>query len=127
MIVRSLEDLKKQGRYREKPGVWNSARFLLRDDNMGFSMTRTTVAAGSKQTLEYKNHLEANLILAGEGRLTDCATGETYLLAPGVMYALDKNDRHTLEAVSELSIVCVFIPALVGEETHDAEGSYPLL
>jgi len=127
MIVRSLDDLKVQGRYKEKPGAWTSSRYLLRDDGVGFTLTQTTVAAGSKQVMEYKNHVEANLIIEGEGTVTDIATGEVHKLAPGVMYTLDKHDRHELEATTDLRIVCVFTPALAGQETHDDHGSYPLL
>lgn len=127
MIVRSLEDLKAQGRYAENPGVWTSSRYLLRDDDVGFSMTQTTVAAGSEQLMEYKNHVEANLVIDGRGEVTDTATGEIYELGPGVMYTLDKNERHLLRALTEMRLVCVFTPALVGKETHDADGSYPIL
>lgn len=127
MIVRSLEDLKAEGRYQEKTGVWTSARYLLRDDDVGFTLTQTTIAAGTKQVLEYKNHIEANLVIEGEGVLTNSSTGETFPLAPGVMYALDKHDRHEMLATTDMRIVCVFTPALVGQETHDADGSYPIL
>lgn len=127
MIVRTLEDLKAQGNYREKPGVWSSARYLLRGDGVGFTVTQTTVAAGSSQTMEYRNHIEANLVIEGEGDLTDTATGEAHRLKPGSMYALDKHDRHRLDAITDMRIVCVFSPALVGPETHDEDGSYPLL
>ena len=68
MIVRTVEDLKTLGSYREKPGVWSSARYLLRRDAMGFTLTQTTVAAGASQTMQYKNHVEANLIIKGRGR-----------------------------------------------------------
>lgn len=127
MIVRSIADLKAQGRYAEKPGVWTSSRYLLRDDDVGFTMTQTTVAAGQRQLMEYKNHIEANLIIEGEGVVIDVATGEEHELAPGVMYTLDQHDRHELHATTDMRIVCVFTPALVGTETHDADGSYPIL
>lgn len=127
MIVRTLDDLKATGRYREKTGVWSSARYLLREDAVGFTLTQTTVAAGSSQTMEYRNHLEANLVIEGEGILTEVTTGKTHQLTPGTMYALDQHDRHQLEAVTDMRIVCVFSPALVGSETHDEHGSYPLL
>ena len=65
MIVRTLEDLKTQGSYREKPGVWSNARYLLRRDGMGFTLTSTAIAASASQTIQYKNHLEANLIIQG--------------------------------------------------------------
>ena len=127
MIVRTLDDLKADGSYREKPGVWSSARYLLRHDGVGITLTQTTIAAGSSQTMEYKNHVEANLIIEGEGDLTDVATGKVYRLKPGSMYALDKHDRHRIDAITDMRSVCVFFPALVGPETHDEDGSYPVL
>ena len=127
MIVRSLEDLKAQNRYAEKPGAWTSSRYLLRDDDVGFTLTQTTVAAGTVQLMEYKNHIEANLIIDGEGVVTDMASGDEFELGPGVMYTLDKHDRHKLRATTDLRIVCVFTPALTGTETHDADHSYPIL
>ena len=127
MIVRTVEDLKTLGSYREKPGVWSSARYLLRRDAMGFTLTQTTVAAGASQTMQYKNHVQANLIIEGEGDLTDLATGTVYRLMPGTMYALDQHDRHRIDATTDMRIVCVFSPALAGPETHDEDGSYPLL
>ena len=127
MIVRTVEDLKTQGSYREKPGVWSSARYLLRRDGMGFTLTHTTIAAGSSQTMQYKNHVEGNLIIEGEGELTDLDTGTVHRLRPGTMYALDQHDRHRIDAHTDMRLVCVFSPALVGPETHDADGSYPIL
>ena len=127
MIVRTVEDLKTQGSHREKPGVWSSARYLLRHDGMGFTVTHTTIAAGSSQTMQYKNHVEANLVIEGEGELTDLATGTVHRLTPGTMYALDRHDRHRIDTRTGMRIVCVFAPALVGPETHDEDGSYPIL
>ncbi len=127
MIVRDLDELKARGAYGENPGVWTSARYLLRDDGAGFTMTQTTVAAGRVQEMEYKNHIEGNLIIDGQATLTDLVSGEVYELGPGSMYCLDKNERHRLEAKRDLRIVCVFTPALVGTETHDEDGSYPIL
>ena len=127
MIVRTVEDLKTHGSYREKPGVWSSARYLLRRDGMGLTLTETTVAAGSSQTMQYKNHVEANLIIEGEGDVTDLATGRVHRLKPGTMYALDRHDRHRIDAITDMRMVCVFSPALAGPETHDEDGSYPIL
>lgn len=127
MIVRTVEDLKIHGSYREKPGVWSSARYLLRRDGMGFTLTHTTIAAGSSQTMQYKNHVEGNLVIEGEGDLTDLDTGTVHRLRSGTMYALDRHDRHRIDARTDMRLVCVFAPALVGPETHDADGSYPIL
>lgn len=125
MIVRSIADVKATGGFAEKAGVWSSARYLLQADKVGFTLTMTTVAAGQRLELEYQNHIEANLIVEGYARLTDVSSGQSYEIGSGGMYALDKHDRHILEALSDLTIVCVFTPALVGNETHDDNGSYP--
>ncbi len=127
MIVRTPEDVKARGGYGEKPGFWTSTRYLLRDDNVGFTLTETTCAQGQTLEMEYKIHIEANLVIEGEAKLTDIATGQEYMLKPGSMYTLDKHDRHKIEALSDLRLVCVFTPALTGAETHDADGSYPIL
>lgn len=127
MIVRSLDQLKASGRYAENPGVWTSSRYLLREDGVGFTVTQTTVAAGQSQTMQYKNHVEANLVIEGHGTVTDLATGETHSLEPGTMYTLDQHDPHRLDAVTDMRLVCVFLPALAGRETHDEDGSYPIL
>jgi len=127
MIVRTLEDVKARGNYAEKPGVWTSTRYLLKEDEVGFTLTQTTFAAGQTLTMEYKNHVEANMIISGTAILTNESSGETFTLEAGSTYTLDKHDRHTLQAKTDLTIVCVFTPALTGKETHDADGSYPLL
>ena len=127
MIVRDVEGLKALGNYREKPGVWSSARYLLKSDGCGFTVTQTTVSAGSSQTMRYRNHVEANLVTEGSGTVTDLETNETHALEPGSMYALERDERHRLDARTDMRLVCVFTPALVGPETHDEDGSYPLL
>lgn len=127
MIVKSLDDVKSGHGYQENPGVWTSARYLLREDNVGFTLTQTTCAAGQSIELEYKNHIEANLVIEGEAHLIDIASNEQYRLSPGSLYVLDKHDRHRLTAITDLRLVCVFTPALMGQETHDDDGSYPIL
>ena len=124
MIVRSLDDVVGTDRDVEGEG-WRSRRLLLRRDQLGFSLHDTTVAAGTELTLQYKHHLEACYLIAGEAELTDLATGETHVLGPGSMYALDEHDRHTLTVQQDLRLVCVFNPALTGGEVHDADGSFP--
>ena len=46
-------------------------------------------------------------------------------LDPGTMYTLDEHDRHILRVTSPMTLLCVFWPALVGDESHDAKGRYP--
>jgi len=124
MIVRTLNDLIGTERDIEW-GNGNSRRFLIEKDKMNFSLTDTVCKAGSTSLLEYKNHLEACYCIAGEGEIHDPSTGAIYPIAPGSMYALDKHDKHYLVAKDELRLVCVFQPALRGDESHQlkADGS----
>ncbi len=123
MIVRTIEGI--TGTERDVSGEsWRSRRIVLRADGMGVSMSWTEIDAGSEMTLWYKNHLECNLIIEGEGEVEDCATGERFPLGPGTLYALDKHDRHVVRAHTDMRLVCTFTPPLTGRETHDADGSY---
>jgi len=123
MIVRDLNALK--GTDRDvSDAQWSSVRMLLADDAMGFSFHITTLAAGSEHTFHYKNHFESVYCMAGSGSITDLATGETHPIRPGVMYALNLHDRHTLRADKELVMACCFNPPVTGKEVHRADGSY---
>jgi L-ectoine synthase len=123
MIIRTLDGI--AGTDRDVSGpTWRSRRILLDRDGMEHSLHWTEVAAGSEMTLWYKHHLEANLCISGTGEVVDLATGETFPIEPGTLYALDQHDRHVLRANTDLKLVCVFTPALTGRETHDADGSY---
>ncbi|MEZ5365020.1 MAG: ectoine synthase [Bryobacterales bacterium] len=125
MIVRDLADAEKTDR-RVASQNWESTRLLLRNDDMGFSFHVTTIYAGTTTPMWYRNHLEAVLCIQGEGEIETDADGKTYQIRPGVMYALDKNDKHVLRARSEMKMVCVFNPPLMGKEVHGADGAYPL-
>ena len=124
MIIRSIEEV--VGTERDVSGAgWRSRRILRRDDGMHFSLHWTELAAGTELDLRYSNHLEANLIVAGEGEVVDVSTGQTFQLRPGTIYALDQHDEHILRATKgDLHLVCVFNPPVAGTETHNADGGY---
>jgi len=105
-------------------GGFVSTRMLLEADGMGFTMTHTFIPKGLPQTWHYKNHLEACYCVSGEGRLGNLETGETYEIRPGVMYALDKHDKHLFMALEDTVLICVFNPPLKGREVHREDGSY---
>jgi len=124
--VRAVEDMR--GTRREvQADTWVSRRLLLKEDGMGFSFHETILYAGTETRMWYKNHLEAVLCVEGEGELTELESGERHLIRPGVMYALNNNDRHVLKARKNLRMICVFNPPCTGRETHDGDGAYPLL
>ncbi len=126
MIVKTPESLEAEGRVVEfSPGGFMSHRYLLEDDGMGFTVTRTIVPAKGPQRWVYPHHLESCLCVRGRGTVTETATGQQHEIGPGTMYALPAHEEHTFEAHEEVELVCVFSPALRGDETHDAGEGYP--
>jgi L-ectoine synthase len=119
MIIRRIEDV-----LSIEWGNGLSRRFLLRSDNMGYTLTDTIVRASTKSQLEYRNHLEACYCIEGKGMVSDL-NGNSYPIQPGTMYALDKNDPHVLIAApgTDLRLVCVFSPALRGDERHSLDSA----
>ena len=126
MIVRKLADMTNTDR-EVKAENWTSRRLLLKDDQMGFSLHDTVLHAGTKTQMHYQNHLEAVYCIEGKGSVTLIDSGEVFPIEAGTVYALDKHDHHILHAETELRMVCVFNPPLVGPESHNADGVYPLL
>jgi len=126
MIVRSLEEVKGTERDVQAEN-WVSRRLLLKSDGMGFSLHETTIFAGTETYICYANHLEAVYCIEGEGEVETLEDGRIHPIRPGVVYALDRHDRHHLRAKTQMRLVCVFNPPLTGREVHDADGIYPLL
>jgi L-ectoine synthase len=127
MIVRDLNEAKETERHVFSKG-WDSVRLLLKSDGMGFSFHITTIHAGAELPMHYKNHLESVYCMDGSGSIEDLATGEIHRIRPGVVYALDKNDRHILRADADkpMTMACVFNPPVAGNEVHQDDGSYAL-
>ena len=119
MIIRNLDEV---------PSVdWGnglSRRFLVASDGVGYSITDTIVNAGTKSHLEYRNHLETCYCIGGSGEVID-ESGQSFPLVPGTLYALNEHDAHYLVAAphEDLHLVCVFSPALVGDERHSLDDS----
>ncbi|MFC5826535.1 ectoine synthase [Nonomuraea insulae] len=100
-----------------------SRRFLVGSDGLGYTITDTVVRAGTKSRLEYRNHFESCYCIAGRGEVIDM-DGTSHPLTPGTLYSLDQHDAHFLVASQEedLRLVCVFSPALRGDEVHILGG-----
>jgi len=126
MIVRDLTIESLTPRRVDSNG-WTSVRLLLKDDNMGFSFHITTIHAGAEIQMHYKNHLECVFCIEGSGSIEDLQTGERHAIRPGVMYALNENDKHVLraEAAGPMVMACVFNPPVTGREVHGPDGAYP--
>lgn len=126
MILRSVSEVMGTERDVRTPN-WVSRRLLLKSDGMGFSLHETTVYPGTETAICYANHLEAVFCIEGEGEVETLADGRIHPIRPGMVYALDRHDRHRLRAKTQLRLVCVFNPPLTGREVHDANGVYPLV
>lgn len=69
-IIRTLDDVRAAGNVKESDtGTWESRRYLLRKDGMGFSFHETILRAGQSTLIWYRNHVEAVLIVEGEGEI----------------------------------------------------------
>ncbi len=128
MIVRTTAEITGTDReVRPENGNWVSKRIVLGGDRVGFSFHETTIFPGTDNEFHYANHYEAVWLVEGEGELIDLDNDKTYPLAPGTMYLLDGHERHRVIAHTQLRMLCVFNPPVVGTEVHDENGVYPLV
>ena len=125
MIVVDKLDLLDTPRDAAGPG-WSSLRLLVKSDGMGFSMTETRVLPGAVLDLHYKHHVEACYCTSGEGVVLEKATGHEHVVKPGILYAPNAHDEHQIRVTGSepLCFICVFSPALQGDEVHGPDGSY---
>jgi len=126
VLVTRLGDLEGSDRDVQGP-TFRSRRLLLAQDGMGFSLHDTILHEGTVTRMWYRHHLEAVYCVEGFGEVVETDSGLTHEITPGTLYALDRHDRHELRAKTDLRMICVFNPALLGEELHLEDGSYPLL
>ncbi|MER7847454.1 ectoine synthase [Kitasatospora sp. NPDC096077] len=118
MIIRKLDEVRSVDW-----GNGFSRRFLTESDGLGYTVTDTIVRAGTKSRLEYRRHLEACYCIEGSGEVVDTA-GDSHPITPGTLYALNEHDAHWLIASphEDLRLVCMFTPALRGDEVHNLES-----
>ncbi len=122
VLVRTLAEIS-DGPNDVRGDGWRARRHFVRADGLGFSMSETTIEPGREMQLWYKHHQEACFVIEGSAEITERNTGAVHSIGPGDAYA-PGNDRHTVRVLEPLRLVCVFNPALTGQETHDADGSY---
>jgi L-ectoine synthase len=122
MIVKTRTDV--AGTKGEASGDrWHSLRLLHQEDGMGVTLTDSILEPGFDMVLWQKNHYEACYCLEGEGTVEELANGAVHQIRPGTLYAMNDHDRHRIRAKTRMRVVCTFVPALTGDEVHDADGS----
>ena len=118
MFVRRLSDV--IGTKRDVNwGNGQSRRLLVEKDGMGFAFLDTIANAGTDVLLQYRNHLESVYCIEGSGEIIDQSNGEAHSIEPGTIYVLNDHDFHRLRAFEDLRLICVFNPAIKGNERHD--------
>ena len=123
-IVKEKEMIGTEREVKCPQGASTSLRFLIEEDNMGFSLHKTIIPKGAASRWHYKHHKEACYCMAGKGILTDIATGEKHSISPGVTYVLDDHDEHLFQAIEDVELLSIFNPPVTGQEVHQEDGSY---
>lgn len=124
MFVKRADEMRRAGREMTVANAHvRSLRMLTKSDAVGFGLSDVRLAAGAEAVLWYKHHWEANHVLSGTGDVTDLGTGRTWKLAPGMAYCVGPADRHRLRAETDMHVISLFCPPLVGDEQHDQDGA----
>jgi len=124
MFVKTVREMEAQGkRQSAAAGSATTLRMLTKDNGIGITISDVHMKAGNSNRLWYKNHWEANYILAGRGRVEDLTTGESWVMEPGMLYNVGPKDRHAMHSETDLHLISIFCPALQGDEKHDADGT----
>ncbi len=106
---------------------WSTTRFLLREDGVGLTLTDITLHRAPPTVYGYRHHVEVGYCLAGHAWLEDLGNGTTHDIGPGTLWAAAKGERFRFEVVESVRLITIFVPALVGPEVNDTDGSFPLL
>lgn len=118
MIYTSVQEI--LGSERDVAGEgWKSRRLLLAGDGLPFSVHETVVEAGSELRFRYRRHSETVYCVDGEGSLEDVAGGRRLPLGPGTLYSVGIGEEHVLRASTDVRFLCIFEPALEGDEEAD--------
>lgn len=131
-LVRSLDDVVARQRViTSDDGALETRRYLVRNDECGFSIQQEILKKGAPVRLEFQNHVYALLVTRGNGRvrLLDVGEGPGQVqdVAEGSLVALNAAEAIEIEAQSdELHAVSVMNPPLFGvEKRSDATGVFP--
>jgi len=103
---------------------FESIRFILEEDGMGFSLHKTIIPKGGPYNWHYKKHKEACYCVKGQGEIVNLDNGNRFSITVDSIYILDNYDNHTFEAFEDVELISVFNPPCKGNEIHKEDGSY---
>ncbi len=123
MFVKRVDEMRQAGKEMiMADGQARTIRMLTKADGVGFGFSDVRLAAGAEAILWYKHHWQANHIISGSGEVTDITTGQTWELGPSMAYNVGPKDRHRVRAHTDMHLLSVFSPPLMGDEQHDEDG-----
>jgi hypothetical protein len=93
-------------------GARGETAVRVRNGVDGQAVGASTPLGRSGPRRSWTDYVEAVWIIEGHGRLHDRDNDVFYELKPGTMYLLDKHERHTMIADTQLRMYCVFAPAV---------------
>lgn len=98
IVVYTPDDLERSGKRAKRP-TFEALRYHTGEQNggIGFSWSLLTAAGPFTIPLQYKNHVEANLIVEGEMNVTEVDTQKSWTLRAGDSYTVVHGERHTAE------------------------------
>jgi L-ectoine synthase len=118
MLFRTVNDLVNTEREAVGAG-WKSRRFCLAADGLPFSVHETTVVAGTELRFNYQNHSESVYCIEGKATIEDVIGNKVYPIEPGTFYSVGIGDDHILRILQDTKFLCIFEPALIGNEEAD--------
>ena len=128
MLIRTMQQLEAEGRVISiSHGKASAVRLLTKSDGLNFSISEARAKSAGQSDLWYKNHWEANYVRTGNATLENRTTGERWALKPGLLYCVGPTDQHRIIRTedTDMRVISVFSPPIVGDETHDEDGAYP--
>ena len=92
---------------------------MLAGEGPEYSVHETTLDAGISLRFEYEHHRETVYCVQGEGQVRDLASGRVAELTPGGLYSAGVGEPHEISTRTEMLLVCIFTPPLIGREEAD--------
>jgi L-ectoine synthase len=123
MFVKRVDEMRRAGMEMiTANGQARTIRMLTKADGVGFGFSDVHLAAGAEAILWHKHNWQANHIISGSGEVTDITTGQTWELRPSMAYIVGPKDRHRVRAHTDIHLLSVFSPPLMGDEQHGEDG-----
>ncbi len=124
MFIKHVDEMRRAGKEMTTAnGQARTIRMLTKADGVGFGLSDVRLEAGAEAILWLKHHWQANHIISGFAEVTDLTTGQTWELGPSMAYNVGPKDRHRVRAHTDMHLLSVFCPPLLGDERYDEDGA----